>query len=574
MKKSNVLIIFVLCFASVLRIWGIGSVPVSLFGDEVDVGYHAYSIYKTGRDYSGNILPLHLKSLADNKTPLYAYSIIPTVAIFGISPLGVRLPAAIFGVLGIYLLYLLIVHLFNNKHLAFLSAFLLTISPWHMHYSRWGFEGTLMLALFSAGLYCFLRSFNDNKWLILAAVFFGLTPASYHSAKIFLPIILTTLIVIYFKKRTNFTKKYLILSSTIFALIVTPFVFSIIFGGGVDRFQSTSVFQDLTLDGQIGAVRVRDAKMRDLRVEIGTKATFPDQLFHNKVTYFGTKIIDNYLQAFSFEFLFLDGDPEPTHTPEGSGQFYKFEAPFLILGLIFLFLKINDKRVKSLLISWIIAAPIPSILTNGGGHHASRLLFLLPPLIILISLGIYYSYLILKRYKYIYMVIMVEVLFISFMFYQHNYWIHYPWDSERWWHAGFKEAIQSAVFEGRNYDKVIISGADEPPLIFFLGWSQYPPSLFQQKYPLQKTSLEGIGEVSRLDKYYFPPIGKERGLYELGKVLPNNSLYLATAKEIKLDLIKEPNRVPPDLILIKSIPYPSGEGAFYLFTKNEKQKST
>ena len=124
MKKSNILLSLILSFALVLRIWGIGIVPVSLFGDEIDVGYHAYSIYKTGRDYSGNFLPLHLKSLADYKTPLYAYSIVPTVAIFGISPMGVRLPAAIFGVVGIYLLYLLVDNFFRNKYLAFISAFL------------------------------------------------------------------------------------------------------------------------------------------------------------------------------------------------------------------------------------------------------------------------------------------------------------------------------------------------------------------------------------------------------------------------------------------------------------------
>ena len=563
MKKSNILLSLILSFALVLRIWGIGIVPVSLFGDEIDVGYHAYSIYKTGRDYSGNFLPLHLKSLADYKTPLYAYSIVPTVAIFGISPMGVRLPAAIFGVVGIYLLYLLVDNFFRNKYLAFISAFLLTISPWHLHYSRWGFEGTLMLTLFSAGLYFFLKSFSNNKWLILVAVFFGLTPASYHSAKIFLPIMLIVLFFVYFNKKTNFTKKYLILSFAIFTLIIAPFVFSTIFGGGADRFQSTSIFHDLTLGDQIGAARVRDA----LRGDPGQ-----DQLFHNKITFFGTKVINNYLEAFSAEFLFIKGDPEPTHNPQGYGQFYRFDAIFLILGFVFLLLKVNDKQVKRLLIIWLLVAPIPAILTNGGGHHASRLLFLLPPLIILISLGIYYSYFLFN--KYIYTAVLVGIFFISFIFYQHNYWVHYTWDSERWWHAGFKEAIQSAVYEGRNYDKVIISGANEPPLIFFLGWSQYSPSQFQQKYPLQEVNLEGIGEVSKLDKYYFPPIGKERGLYELGKVLPDNSLYLATAKEIKLDLIREPNRVPSDLILIKSISYPSGEGAFYLFTKNEKQKTT
>ena len=47
MKKW--ILIAILIVASVLRLWGLNKVPVSLFGDEVDVGYQAYSILKTGK---------------------------------------------------------------------------------------------------------------------------------------------------------------------------------------------------------------------------------------------------------------------------------------------------------------------------------------------------------------------------------------------------------------------------------------------------------------------------------------------------------------------------------------------
>src|SRR3989344_1271339 len=99
MDKNKKILIVILLFAAFLRFWKINEVPVSLFGDELDVGYQAYSILKTGKDYSGNFWPLHFHSLAEWRTPLYLYSSVPTVALFGISPLGVRLPAALFGVL-------------------------------------------------------------------------------------------------------------------------------------------------------------------------------------------------------------------------------------------------------------------------------------------------------------------------------------------------------------------------------------------------------------------------------------------------------------------------------------------
>ena len=154
MSKRKYWLIAIILIALFLRFWKIDKVPVSLFGDELDVGYQAYSILKTGRDYNGNFMPLHFHSLAEWRTPLYLYSAVPTVAVFGISPLGVRLPAMIFGVLGIYVFYLLVREILVFKSgldpslaekIALVAAFLLTVSPWHIQYSRAGFEVTQLL---------------------------------------------------------------------------------------------------------------------------------------------------------------------------------------------------------------------------------------------------------------------------------------------------------------------------------------------------------------------------------------------------------------------------------------------
>ena len=81
---------------------------LSLFGDEIDVGYQAFSLLQTGHDYKGNFLPTYIQSLSESRAPLLIYLTIPTVKIFGLNPLGVRLPSVIFGVLSIYLLYKLV----------------------------------------------------------------------------------------------------------------------------------------------------------------------------------------------------------------------------------------------------------------------------------------------------------------------------------------------------------------------------------------------------------------------------------------------------------------------------------
>lgn len=566
--NEKILLLLILLLALILRIWKLDTVPPSLFGDELDVGYHAYSILKTGKDYSGNFLPIHFRSLAEWRTPFFPYSAVPTIAIFGISEWGIRLPVAIFGTLGVYAIYLLVLEITKKGGLGLLAALLLSISPWHLHFSRSGFDGPQMITLYTLGIYFLLTSFRGKNSFWLSALFLGLTPWAYNTAKLLLPLTVLAVIVLWKDEIFKISKKRLLLGVLTFALTVTPFFISTVFGGGTSRIQGISVFTDPTVVPQMGFDRQNDVKVRG----DNEQTAFIDRLFHNKITSFANILANNYLQSFSTDFLFIKGDYLNPRQSSGE-QFYKYQFIFLILGIVFLLTSNFDKKIKIFLIFWVLIAPIPSAFTQGGGNHATRLILMLIPLIILTALGIYYTYMkVNKKFKYLFIGIISIFLIMEFIFYQHNYWIHYPWKSERWWHSGFKEAIKSTVSEGKGYNKVIISGADEPPLIFFLAHSEFPPQIFQKDYPLRKGQLEGFGEVSILDKYFFPPIGASKSLYELGSSMPNNSLYLATIKEINLDLNKEPERIPSDLTLVKSIKYPSGQPAFYLFTKKQNDK--
>ena len=571
------LIILVITLAAILRLWKLDVVPVSLFGDELDVGYHAYSVLKTGRDYSGNFLPLHFQSLAEWRTPLYLYSAVPTVAMFGISPWGVRLPAAMFGILGVWLLYLLVKLMTGNEKLATLASFLLTISPWHIQYSRAGFEVTQMLALYLAGLYFFFRGLKTGKYLVFSAICLAFTPWVYSTAKLFLPLTLVTLFLIWRKDLFKVSKKCLLWACAAFAVVVLPITYSTIFGGGAARFNYISVFSDPTMVPEIGFARLRDAKMRTPEAQIGIQPTVLDRAFHNKITWPFSFVFRNYLEPYSAKFLFIEGDLNPRHSPSGMGQMYKFEFFFLLLGVASLIYSKLDKKVKIFLCVWTLSASLPAALTRDGGHHATRLFFLLPPLIFLTSLGIYQAHEWLnKRWQKLFLVSLGGVILLSFVFYQHLFWVHYPWDSERWWHAGYEDAIKTAVSESGKYDRVIISMAGEPAYIFFLGWSQFDPKVFHQNYQYREDgkwlpveTIPNFGQISKLDKYYFGSPGVD--LYSLANVLPDRTLYLATAKEVNVNLILEPERLPGDLKLVKSSPFPSGEPAYYLLTKVDKQ---
>ena len=266
-KYSNLLLIGILVIASLLRLWQLDRVSVSLFGDELDVGYHAYSILKTGRDYSGNFLPIHFQSLAEWRTPLYLYSVVPTVALFGVSPWGVKLPAAIFGILGVWVFYLFIRQITGKQGIALLCALVLALSPWHVQYSRAGFEVTQLLTLYIAGIYFFLRGLKNGKWLFPSAVFLALTPWAYSTAKLFLPLTFAALVLIWRRDLLKLPRKQLIIAALCFAIVAAPIAFSTVFGGGAQRFNYISIFSDPTMSPEIGFARLRFPSQQ-LRKEI------------------------------------------------------------------------------------------------------------------------------------------------------------------------------------------------------------------------------------------------------------------------------------------------------------------
>lgn len=566
----QILLIAIIVLTCFLRLWNLNKVPVSLFGDELDVGYQAYSVLKTGKDYSGNFLPFNFQSLAEWRTPLYLYSSVPTVAIFGITPWGVRLPAAIFGILGVVAFYLLIKEITKNEWWGLTGAFFLSISPWHIQYSRAGFEVTELLFFLIIGLFFFFKALkNEGKYLWLSGAFLVLTPWIYSTAKLFTPFLLVFLFLAFRKEILSFSKKHLI--STIIVMIVLglPVAYSTLFGGGTQRFGYISVFTDPTVAPEIGVDRLRDSNMRGDNT-LGVKPTIFDRAFHNKIVSWSEIIVTNYLKSFSTDFLFIKGDPNPRHSL-GFGEFYRIDALLLVLGLIFFVTKFENKKIKALILFWILVAPLPASITRDGGNHATRLILMLPPLIFLSSYGLVKTFELLRKIpRKIFLIGYLSILLISFVFYQHQYWVHYPWDSERWWHAGFKETFEAMREVEKDYNRVFISMSGEPVWIFFAGWNQFPPDKWHEGYPFAGTYVDGFGQISYIDKYYFGTANEHGAtIYDLSKYITNKDLYIAVAKENPWNLIAEPEKVAPGLKLIKAIPYPSGEPAFYLFTSNK-----
>jgi len=139
--KHSLLIIAIISLAAILRFYSLGSNPPSLDWDEVSLAYNAYSIIRTGADEYGNDFPLlSIRSFNDYKPPMYVYSLIPSLLVFGKTDFAVRFPSALAGTLTVLVTYFLAKELFKNTKIAILSALFLAISPWHLQFSRIAFD--------------------------------------------------------------------------------------------------------------------------------------------------------------------------------------------------------------------------------------------------------------------------------------------------------------------------------------------------------------------------------------------------------------------------------------------------
>ena len=470
-------LLLVLLLGASLRLYGLLQNPISLFSDEVDIGYQIHSFLSTGKDYQGNFLPLQFHSFSDVRTalPIYAtalVSLVPNVSL----DLAIRLTPAIFAILGLLVIYFLANNLselygLGSKgtlfSLGFWSALILSVLPWHFTYSRIGFELSMLFTFYLLGLFFYTNFLIHKKvWaLIVSLMLFSLTPMIYSTAKLALFFIPLVLYILPGTKELLWGKKIFLW----LLLLFIPLGLIFINGGAAQRFSEISIFTDPTIPTEINFLRKEDLGPK---ASVGSKTDFLSKATHNKVFYSLRIFLKNMVKPISFDYLFLQGDTNPRHAVQGWGM---MEKAFLIPLLFGLYKLAAGKCNKFLFLIIVlsVAAILPSALTRDGATHSSRTFMLILPLVLVISYGFNQLF---SSSKWL-TVLVLFLLFVDSSFYLHDYWSHYRYTSERSWSAGMKELMESV---GRHPDQpVIISPKYEYPLIFYLYYTRFDPRKFQ-----------------------------------------------------------------------------------------------
>lgn len=544
--RTKKLLLLAIALGLILRIAFVATNPPHLTPDEAALGYNAYSILKTGRDEYGNLLPVVFKSFGDYKPGLYVYLTVPFVAVFGLNELAVRLPSVLFGTFAIYLIYLIAKRLFpENKHLPVVSAFLLAICPWHMHFSRGAWEITVSLTLSLLGIIFFFESFEKPKKIILSSFFFALTYITYQGAKLSTTIILFLLLVFYFKKvKRLFTKNKKEATLAVFLgfVICAPIILSL-FGGRTGRLEVFSLFSYPRPEGYVQNILDQGGE------KLGSPGYY---LFHSEPLSFTRALLGRWFNHVSSRFLYFIGDwQNPRHSAPYSGMFLVGDLVLVLLGLYAMIR--NFSKGKKFVLAWAILAPLPAVLTRDQ-VQAVRSFNMLVPLVLINAAGFVFLVEWLRKNKKVgkaFAGIFALFYLSSFAYFLDQYFVHLPENDAEYWNYGYKTVVDEVSKIKDEYDIVKVQQSYNQPYIYFLFYQKYEPSKYQEQAELSESPVGDVGLVGKLDNISFEELNlpfKREG---------KKSLLVGDTIKISDEIVKR-----EDITLLKQITYPDGKVAF------------
>lgn len=495
MNKKIFLLSGILLFAFILRVWNISSIPPGLNRDEAAIGFNAYSLLLSGKDEYGISYPLSLKSFGDWKLPLYIYADIPFIRLFSLNEFSVRFPSILFGTLTVLLVYLTsrkIFELHTSRHrISLLTAILLAISPWHVHFSRVTSEANLSAFLVILGLLLFLYRFTKTRYLVLSSFILSLSLYAYHGSHIFTLFLFIGLVVILLQKRTP--KKELL-------LFIIPFIFMgfVVYSRTLTTADKTKISGLTPLSDQY--LVYENTVLR--RLDYADPGSVISRVFQNKYVYLVSQVMVNYLRGFSVDFLFVSGGGNQQHNIPGFGNFYIWDTFFFVAGIYYILKTKHPWRY--LLLFWLLISPLPASITKDAPHSA-RMFALLPLPQILMGFGFIEIIKLWKnvRWRYLTGNLILLLLIVNFSVFMNKYFIHFPKMSEIVWGNGYKKMITKVNAIESNYWEIVMDKPDYSPYIYFLFYNRFDPEIFQKKAIRYSETSEGFQHVLGFDKYVF-----------------------------------------------------------------------
>lgn len=359
-KKTFIFLLLILIIAGFFRFYRIQSVPPGVHYDEKENVKDALETLENNQFkvfYPGNF----------GREGLYIWLIAFSFKFFGFSSVSLRLVGAIIGILTVLGLFLLTQQLFDKK-IALLSSFFLSVSFWHVNFSRIGYRAILVPFILCYSFYFLIRAIKTKKIInfILAGIFFGLgfyTYIAFRAAILLLGIVIIIEMYKYYRRNKPFKfdwKKIYLRDGwwkwDLFLIITLIVILPL----GIYFFNNPS-----QLSSRSSNISVFSAE-QPFR-ELGISAVKTLGMFN------------------------VYGDANWRHNLAKSPLLVWPVGILFIIGLILAIKNLIKKEsldISLFLISWFAIMLLPALLTFEGMPHALRSIGVIPVVYILAALGL------------------------------------------------------------------------------------------------------------------------------------------------------------------------------------------
>ncbi len=549
-SKQLLALSIIILLGGILRFMNLTNNPEGLGTDEVTFGYSAYSILKTGKDEHGAFLPMSFRSVGDFKSPVGIYATVPFIALLGLNEYGVRVPFALIGTLAIPILYLFALTVSENQGIALASALMLAISPWHIFYSRIVHDHPLAMVFVVIGCTLFFK-FLKNKTIFaggLSALFLVVSMYTYHTEKIFVPLLLLLLSWIHFRDNdSKFTSRLLKFWVMVIAL-AAPLIVRAFSGSDILRGQMVFVAKDVEFR--------RYVFMDGLSPNFLIGGLNLDQMI--ALFFF---ILSRYLNYFKSSFLFFTGLDMTRSGSLGLGVMNMFEIPLLFLGVWKLIR--DNSRLTYFSFGWIILSFLPASLSNND-LSTSRTIVVLPVLVIISALGMREFVSVVQKLKPRIFKIGVTLTYlgvvcVSLAQAYLTFAVHLALDRGESTFQGTKEAVLYALENQTKYQQLVfdpIRGVDAPriyslPEYYVLFYSKYDPNNYQEWLANRTEADTGF------DNFSFRNINWREDRYKVGTLFIGSPWSLPEKEMKDGEILKRIYLANGDLALLVVSPLPS-----------------
>lgn len=375
-----------LVVAVATRMYQLGVTPHGMTWDEAAIGYNGFAIWTLRRDEWVRFMPISFQSFGDYKAPLAIYLNGLFTFLFGMNLTAVRIPFALTGVLavlGIAWCSWLVARLAKFSHpyaFSAITATLLTLSPWHIHFSRAGFEsgmatsfliwGVAWLLFFVAQQQNPIVTSKQWVWLVVSNPYFQLLGASgffvasmytYHSAKIVTPLLVGSTIYLFWPVWRQHLSKIGFLTVLCGALLL-PMGWDSVYGPGATRLAQTSIFST-----------------------------------ESSVIVKASTFISNYLAHFNPAFLMMGQTTTLRHGTGNWGVLYPTTVLFFIVAIVSSGIEhakpkkeryLTYQKLALLGLCWVGIGILPAALGADEVPHSNRALLALPGFLLAASAGL------------------------------------------------------------------------------------------------------------------------------------------------------------------------------------------